>query len=254
MFSVESNGYSKEEVDKYISKLKSELMEKKLSLLDSEQRILDLKQQKIDIEAKEKNIMMALSTIEHAQKIQEEGSKNLYNLSTKQNALIVEKIDGFIEMLWVRHPELKNDIEFYKEAQDLEETLSDSKKNVAKASINSDPMRELLNRMQQYRSQSGEARTIRIERSNIKPVFDEKEDIDGFMSSKPSSDKLYNNVELDANGFDLKEAVNPKIDLDEIMKAFDFFNNEGDKWEKNPLFFKTSPQRGLVFRKKGKKR
>ena len=47
MFSVESNGYSKEEVEKYISKLKSELMEKKLSLLDSEQRILDLKQQKI---------------------------------------------------------------------------------------------------------------------------------------------------------------------------------------------------------------
>ena len=229
MFSVESNGYSKEEVEKYISKLKSELMEKKLSLLDSEQRILDLKQQKIDIESKEKNIMMALSAIEHAQKIQEEGSKNLYNLRAKQNALIVEKIDSFIEMLWERHPELKNDIEFYKEAQDLEEALSDSKKNVAKTSINNDPMRELLNRMQHYRGQSDQARTVKIERSNIKPVFNEKEDVEDFMSSKPNTDKLYNNVELDASGFDLKEAVNPKIGLDEIMKAFDFFNNEGDK-------------------------
>ena len=27
------------------------------------------------------------------------------------------------------------------------------------------------------------------------------------------------------NGFDLKEAVNPKLGLEEIMKAFDFFNN-----------------------------
>ena len=31
------------------------------------------------------------------------------------------------------------------------------------------------------------------------------------------------------SGFDLKEAVNPKEDLDEIMKAFDFFNDDKKK-------------------------
>ena len=31
------------------------------------------------------------------------------------------------------------------------------------------------------------------------------------------------------SGFDLKEAINPKEDLDEIMKAFDFFNEENSK-------------------------
>lgn len=37
--------------------------------------------------------------------------------------------------------------------------------------------------------------------------------------------KIKDNNEVDETGFDLKEAVNPKEDLDEIMKAFDFFNN-----------------------------
>lgn len=31
------------------------------------------------------------------------------------------------------------------------------------------------------------------------------------------------------SGFDLKEALNPKEDLDEIMKSFDFFNNKNNK-------------------------
>ena len=34
------------------------------------------------------------------------------------------------------------------------------------------------------------------------------------------------------SGFDLKEAVNPKEDLDEIMKAFDFFNDDNSKKKK----------------------
>lgn len=34
------------------------------------------------------------------------------------------------------------------------------------------------------------------------------------------------------SGFDLKEAVNPKEDLDEIMKAFDFFNEDNTKKKK----------------------
>ena len=32
--------------------------------------------------------------------------------------------------------------------------------------------------------------------------------------------------EVNETGFDLKEAINPKQDLDEIMKAFDFFEPE----------------------------
>ena len=37
--------------------------------------------------------------------------------------------------------------------------------------------------------------------------------------------------EVNESGFDLKEAINPKDDLDEIMKAFDFFdpNEDGNK-------------------------
>ena len=34
-----------------------------------------------------------------------------------------------------------------------------------------------------------------------------------------------NGFDSDDSGFDLKEAVNPKEDLEEIMKAFDFYND-----------------------------
>jgi len=226
MFSSENNGYNKEEVDRYITKLKTELMEKKLSLLDCEQQILDLKQQKSDIEIKEKNIMKALSTIEYAQKIQEEGSKNLYNLSTKQNEIIYENLISFLDNLWVRHPDVKSDKEIYESARNLEE-ITEKSKNIGSKNISTDPMRMLLSKMQQYREQ-GNVKTVRVERNNIKPI-DENKDVEEFLSTKPESDKLYRNVEFDASGFDLKEAVNPKQDLDEIMKAFDFFNNNDNK-------------------------
>lgn len=84
------------------------------------------------------------------------------------------------------------------------------------------------------------------EKSMIKPIANVK------MSSEDSYenglDKFFNDEELESNayinkltkkknttiddmvpnetGFDLKEAVNPKDDLEEIMKAFDFFDSD----------------------------
>ena len=76
----------------------------------------------------------------------------------------------------------------------------------------------------------------------IKPIYnetindDEKyEDLaDKFLQEKTNENSAYANIitskvnsipEVNETGFDLKEAINPKEDLDEIMKAFDFFND-----------------------------
>ena len=78
----------------------------------------------------------------------------------------------------------------------------------------------------------------------IKPIFQnnfsdkEYENLaDKFLSQDDGYDTAYSNIitsksraipEVNETGFDLKEAVNPKDDLDEIMKAFDFFNQDED--------------------------
>ncbi len=78
------------------------------------------------------------------------------------------------------------------------------------------------------------------------PIFNEylKEDVptaQNFESIMFKSGKKKNNSVITADlsyptpnesGFDLKEAVNPKDDLEEIMKAFDFFDEEPPKKKK----------------------
>lgn len=73
----------------------------------------------------------------------------------------------------------------------------------------------------------------------IRPIYAEKHNqdenlLDKFLTDTSVEDSAYANIitsnthkSLDINetGFDLKQAVNPKDDLNEIMKAFDFFNN-----------------------------
>ena len=77
----------------------------------------------------------------------------------------------------------------------------------------------------------------------IKPIYDahieagEKYEslVDKFLTEDATPDSAYANKitakvgvmpEANETGFDLKEAVNPKEDLEEIMKSFDFFNQQ----------------------------
>ena len=83
--------------------------------------------------------------------------------------------------------------------------------------------------------------------SLIKPIcntslndkLNDGEDLaDKFLEDDSIENNAYANIitskvgaipEVNETGFDLKEAINPKDDLDEIMKAFDFFDpNEDD--------------------------
>ena len=78
----------------------------------------------------------------------------------------------------------------------------------------------------------------------IKPIYqganlDDKYDnlADKFLSEEGEPNNAYANIitskvravpEVNESGFDLKEAINPKEDLDEILRAFDFYHSDDE--------------------------
>ncbi len=215
MFKNEFNGYDKEEVDEYIAKLKTEIMEQKLAILESEKKCLDAQKHKEEVEAKEKNILKAIQVFEDARKAQEDGSRSIYALKIEQMRLVYRKVEEVIKKIYLLHPELENDKVLSSIVADLDDDLAQAKnensRGILTLPVNShnDSMRVLLGKMQEYRKSSETVANEQPKEVKIARITVKKE------SELP-----------DENGFDLKEAVNPKIGLDEIMKAFNFFNEE----------------------------
>ena len=211
MFSSEANGYNRKEVDDYITKLKAENLEQKFSLLEAEKKFLDMQGQKEEISAKEKNILKAIQVFEDAQRFQEEGSKSVYALKVEQMTLVYRKFEDIMQKIYLLHPEIKYDRSLEVMVDELDDMLGQAKSenlsNVLTSPINSsnDSMRALLGKMQEYRRNSESPKEVRIARINVKkqPEPETKEE-----------------------GFNISEAMNPKMGLEEIMKAFDFFNDE----------------------------
>ena len=249
MFSFEYNGYNKKEVDEYISSLKAKheraLMDEKLKVLEAEKKMLDMKKKSIDIENRERNL---LEVLESFKKMQAEGNRNIEMLRGEQLKTIYENLQDFLEELNVKYPGVLSNVTYKKLSSDIEEILDNSvskKKDVSiERGTQNDPMRILLSKMQEKKVQDIPTREVRFERndgrvvgqSQIKPVTDmelsedDKYDnlVDKFLNTAPD-EKNTPKIEIQSTSFDLKEAVNPKDDLNEIMKAFDFFSSESNK-------------------------
>lgn len=151
--------------------------------------------------------------------------------------------------------------------QSIKSTLKDDfKVTTFSTSSDNDPIRVLLSRMNEHlsRAPSGNTRKATIERNKlskdiletktelerleekapiIKPIYSDEileneryETLaDKFLTEEPE-DTIYaqkfganSYPNINESGFDLKEAVNPKDDLEEIMKSFDFFNENEDR-------------------------
>jgi len=246
MFSTDFNGYNKDEVNSFISNLKASyeksLMEEKLKVLDAERKLLEIKNKAKEVEEREKNIVSMLETFK---KYQSEGSKNIELLRGEQLRMIYVDLVEFLEKLNERDPGLLVNSGYRKILSEIEQILKsreEKKEEVAIAGIESDPMRALLSKMQGKRVQEN-PREVRIERvvdrektTNIKPVTLmqlEENDlydnlVDKFLDTRPPEEQP-RAMKIHSNGFDLKEAVNPKDDLSEIMKAFDFYGGTDEE-------------------------
>lgn len=213
MFSQEFNGYKKSEVDGFIQRMKASyearLMEEKLKALDSEKKVLDMKNEKLEIENKEKNIMTALNVIEKAKRFQEEGSKNFYKL-------LMEKLELLLTELDLKFPQFKKDAAYSNLIDEFFEMLNNYKTELDKPTdithpiySENDSMRMLLNKMQDYKKVQDTPKEVKITINKKAPD----------LRTVPDED----------SGFNLEEALHPKEDLAEIMKAFNFYDNKGGK-------------------------
>ena len=230
MFSKEINGYNKKEVEQYIDLLKTEherkLMDERIKLLEAEQKILNFKKKSEQFEKREKNIYAILESFK---KMQEESNNNIANLRKEQLNIIYTSLHDFLEDIARRYPEILVDTNY----QDI---MSNIEKILGIKTGNAEAIKMLLSKMKD----SSNPREIKIERetnSRIKPVCDmelnknDKYDtlVDKFLNTRPQDDEVPK-IEIQSSSFDLKEAINPKDDLSEIMKAFDFYTGgNGDE-------------------------
>lgn len=207
MFSEEFNGYKKVEVQNFINRMKAsyeaKLMEEKLKVLDAEKKVLDITNERIKLENKEKNIMNTLNIIEKAQQFQEEGSKNIFKL-------IKGKLEILIQEMEIKFPMLKQDLNFAKELNEFKKILNSLENNQNQINVNNpinsenDSMRILLNRMQEYKKTNSPTAPKELH----------------ITTNKPSQ-----TIPDGESGFSFEEALNPTEDLEDIMKAFDFYND-----------------------------
>ncbi len=211
MFSQETDGYKKSEVDSYIQRMKAnyeaKLMEEKLKALDSEKKVLDMKNERFELENKEKNIMTALNALEKAKKFQEEGPKNYFKL-------IMDKLELLLKELSLRFPELRRNEDFTNLMLEFTNIVNDYKVNLEKTSnitqpiySENDSMRLLLNKMQDYKKIQEAPKEVHIPTNTPK-----------------QAPKTLKDIPVSESGFNFEEALNPTEDLEEIMKAFDFYN------------------------------
>lgn len=211
MFQQEFNGYKKSEVDAFIQSMKSsyeaKIMAEKFKVLDAEKKLLDISSKKQEIEFKEQNIM---NVIEKQKRYQEEGSKKIYGL-------VIGKLELLINELDLKFPQFKRDKDYSSIINELKKTLSSYKANLEKTKVithpvnsENDSMRMLLNKMQNYKKQE-----------TPKEVHIKSQQTERHSSYMPPTA-----IPQGESGFSFEEALNPTDDLEEIMKAFDFYNDK----------------------------
>ena len=239
MFASELNGYNKNEVDKYIAKLKAEyeavIMEEKLKVIESERKRLDAKKYSEEMENRQKNI---ISVLESYKKFQDEGNKNLEKLRSEQFKMVYQHILAFFDELKSKYPGIEHNDSYQQLLSDISKILNQDKKaqTVEQNHLSdNDSMRILLRKMKKYKKVSP-VKEVHLQRSGknlIKPVTEMKLDeedqydnlVDKFLGTRPEENER--TMSIQSSGFDLKEAISPTQSLEEIMKAFDFYGGDG---------------------------
>lgn len=207
LFQQEFYGYNKKEVEDFLKRLKTtyeaKLMAEKLKVLDSEKQLLNLK-------SEEKKIMGALDVLEKQKKYQEEGSKRIYGL-------VINKLELLVDQLNERFPQLKSDKEFSDILGELSKIVVSFKNGTLDGttifrpiSQENDSMRVLLQKMQEHRKESSQKTEESAQQKN---------------NETPSTYVPPMAIPDGDSGFSFAEALNPTDDLDEIMKAFDFYGD-----------------------------
>ncbi len=236
-FKIVKKGYSQLEVDSYIERLAYDYESR---LAEQKDRIFYLKDQLEKITSNSDNELMTslVSAVERARLI-ENSSKNIYELETKKLNLLYTKMENLL-----KDENIYNDRSVKKELlaliQDcrssLENNVQKQKENLLE-STSGDPVKRLLTKMiglnkipnEQHENEDLKPKEQKESARRIEPRRAEKLDslfeLNKLVEEQPKKPQIKVQEEEEESGFDLKEALNPKEDLEEIMKAFDFYND-----------------------------
>ncbi len=160
---------------------------------------------------KEQTISSAIiASIDHANQL-EASRKKLYSLDIQRSRLMYLRMEQIINELYRKYPELKKDQNLKDMSQkfksmvfnDLSEKSVDPISfDIKKQPVVDDPIKKLLR--------------------NIIDCFDHKK-VGGDEKRGGPTDQLMENVS--SSGFDFKEALNPTMELEEILKVFNLGTN-----------------------------
>ena len=160
---------------------------------------------------KEQTISSAIiASIDHANQL-EASRKKLYSLDIQRSRLMYLRMEQIINELYRKYPELKKDQNLKDMSQkfksmvfnDLSEKSVDPISfDIKKQPVVDDPIKKLLR--------------------NIIDCFDHKK-VGGDEKRGGPTDELMDNVS--SSGFDFKEALNPTMELEEILKVFNLGTN-----------------------------
>ena len=270
-FDVDKNGYDIEQVENYINtlsiKYEEKLAEQKDRVLAMRNELNIMKERLETYKNKDKQISQALVyAVDKAGQI-ENSARKLYDLEIKRVNILYEHwkvILNEIEKLYGNSEHSEHLNELIAEFEGGLDSIMKQNLTIAQSSIkqdlkaNSDNyIKNLLNKMdyvindkpkKRAESKKKENDTIETGKSNIgnrlklisskldgksadKYLNDEKE-----LEKSAYADNFLKKSKYpkpNESGFDLEDALNPKEDLEEIMKAFDFFVPENDKKRAN---------------------
>ncbi len=164
-----------------------------------------------DYKKKEQSISSAIiASMEHANQL-EASRKKLYLLDIQRSRLMYLRMEQIINELYIRYPELKKDTVLKDMSEkfrtmvysNLNEKDNEFTQTSLKKPVVDDPIKKLLR--------------------NIIDCFDSKKAGGDVKRGGPSED-LMNNVS--SSGFDFNEALNPTMELSEILKFFNLGNKD----------------------------
>ena len=188
---------------------------------------------KRSLEEKDKLNLGLANALEKSKAI-EATSKNLFELKLQKISYVYKNLEKNVNNLFRAYPELVEYDNIYSAFQSFSAVIVNSltKPDYAKKTINeavnteNDTIRLLLNKMSAY-SQNSQPVQVDINKISIKrnPTRDQKPLYSQNKTKhiqKPQKKTLVvaTYPQPNESGFDFKEAINPKDDLYEIMKAF----------------------------------
>lgn len=179
-----------------------EIAELKNTIIEQNEIISRLNAKLNEYKSKEASISNAIIAAAEKAKQMEEASKKLYQIEIQRNRLLYMRLEQVLNELHTKYPDLKMDNKI--------NDLSTKFKSLLNANYENLPTKDFLSDFKSINRED----PIKKMLSKITNYCDVKQ--------KPSTEIVRNDVFHDEEPLlDMKEALNPTLELDDILKAFD---------------------------------